>query len=114
MNTIQKSEAIKDGLRKGFHDGSSKMAKRKCYGYKINSDGELEINPDEQRWCAGYLNGIYLAIVWEKLLLAWKSRASPPPLVGPNGTGRRLTNCSPKNTPDGYCFKKRSVLARFK
>ena len=23
------------------------MAKRKCYGYAINSDGELEINPDE-------------------------------------------------------------------
>lgn len=33
MNTIQKSEAIKNGLRKGFQDGSSKMAKRKCYGY---------------------------------------------------------------------------------
>ncbi len=32
MNVIQKSEAIKNGLRKGFQDGSSKMAKRKCYG----------------------------------------------------------------------------------
>lgn len=49
MNTIQKSEAIKNGLRKGFQDGSSKMAKRKCYGYTINSDGELEINPGEAR-----------------------------------------------------------------
>ena len=29
MNVIQKSEAIKNGLRKGFQDGSSKMAKRK-------------------------------------------------------------------------------------
>lgn len=61
MNTIQKSEAIKNGLRKGFHDGSSKMAKRKCYGYKINSDGELEINPDEAtvvRWIfEQYLSG---------------------------------------------------------
>ncbi len=44
MNSIQKSEAIKNGLRKGFQNGSSKMAKRKCYGYTINSDGELEIN----------------------------------------------------------------------
>ena len=33
MNVIQKSEAIKNGLRKGFQNGSSKMAKRKCYGY---------------------------------------------------------------------------------
>ena len=28
MNVIQKSEAIKNGLRKGFQNGSSKMAKR--------------------------------------------------------------------------------------
>ena len=49
MNTMQKSEAIKNGLRKGFQDGSSKMAKRKCYGYDINSDGELTVNPDEAK-----------------------------------------------------------------
>ena len=47
MNVIQKSEAIKTGLQKGFQDGSSKMAKRKCYGYDINPDGELTVNPDE-------------------------------------------------------------------
>ena len=49
MNVIQKSEAIKNGLRKGFQDGSSKMAKRKCYGYDINPDGELMVNPDEAK-----------------------------------------------------------------
>ena len=47
MNAFEKSESIKTSLRQGFRDGSSKMAKRKCYGYTINSDGELEINPDE-------------------------------------------------------------------
>ena len=47
MNVIQKSEAIKNGLRKGFQDGSSKMAKRKCYGYDINPDGELAVNLEE-------------------------------------------------------------------
>ncbi|WP_297979290.1 recombinase family protein [uncultured Oscillibacter sp.] len=47
MNSIQKSEAIKKGLRKGFQDGSSKMARRKCYGYEVGSDGELVVNPDE-------------------------------------------------------------------
>jgi len=47
MNTIQKSEAIKVGLRKGFQDGSSKMAHRKCYGYEVSPDGELVVNPDE-------------------------------------------------------------------
>ena len=49
MNMIQKSEAIKSGLRKGFQDGSSKMAKRTCYGYDINPDGELTVNPDEAK-----------------------------------------------------------------
>ena len=44
---IQKSEAIKNGLRKGFQDGSSKMARRKCYGYEVGPDGELTVNPDE-------------------------------------------------------------------
>ena len=49
MNSIQKSEAIKKGLRKGFQDGSSKMAKRKCYGYDINPDGKLVVNLDEAK-----------------------------------------------------------------
>ncbi len=47
MNVIQKSESIKTGLRKGFQDGSSKMAKRKCYGYDVGPDSELVINPKE-------------------------------------------------------------------
>ncbi len=49
MNTIQKSEAIKNGLRKRFQDGSSKVAKRRCYGYELGSDGELAVNPDEAK-----------------------------------------------------------------
>lgn len=49
MNVIQKSDAIKAGLRKGFQDGSSKMARRKCYGYVLSPRGELEINPDEAK-----------------------------------------------------------------
>lgn len=34
MNAVQKSESIKAGLRKGFQDGNSKMACRKCYDMK--------------------------------------------------------------------------------
>ena len=47
MNVIQKSEASKAGLRKGFQDGSSKMVRRKCYGYEVGPDGDLTVNPDE-------------------------------------------------------------------
>ena len=49
MNTIQKSETIKNGLRKGFQDGSSKMAKRKYFGYDVGPDGELTVNPNEAK-----------------------------------------------------------------
>ena len=49
MNVIRKSEAIRNGLRKGFQDGSSKMAKRKCYGYDVGPDGKLTVNPDETK-----------------------------------------------------------------
>ena len=49
MNVIQKSEAIKNGLRKGFQDGSSKMAHRKCYGYEVGPNGELTVNPEEAK-----------------------------------------------------------------
>ena len=49
MNVIQRSDAIKAGLRKGFQDGSSKMARRKYYGYTITSDGKLMINSEEAK-----------------------------------------------------------------
>ena len=61
MNIIKKSESIRAGLRKGFQDGTSKMAQRKCYGYDTGPNGELVINPDEAvvvRWIfERYLNG---------------------------------------------------------
>ena len=53
MNIFEKSESIKAGLRQGFQEGNSKMAKRKCYGYTVGFDGKLVINSDEAqvvRW----------------------------------------------------------------
>lgn len=47
MTAVQKSESIKAGLRKGFQDGNSKMACRKCHGYEVGSAGELAVNSDE-------------------------------------------------------------------
>lgn len=58
---IEKSKSIRDGLQRGFCDGTSKMAQRRCYGYDTGSDGKLVINPDEAavvRWIFNrYLNG---------------------------------------------------------
>lgn len=53
MDVLEKSKSIKAGLRQGFQDGSSKMARRRCYGYTVGPGGELEIDPDEAqvvRW----------------------------------------------------------------
>ena len=67
MNIIQQSESIRAGLRKGFQDGTSKMARRKCYGYDTDSDGKLVINPDEAttiRWIFDqYLSGSSLGTI---------------------------------------------------
>lgn len=56
-----------NGLQKGFQDGSSNMARCRCYGYMINSDEELEINPDEAKvvcWIfERYLAGNSLGII---------------------------------------------------
>ena len=67
MNVIQKNEAIRSGLQKGFQDGTSKLAQRKCYGYDVGPDGELIINPDEAaivRWIFDqYLSGSRLGTI---------------------------------------------------
>ena len=61
MDSVQKSQVIKDGLRRGFQDGTSKMAQRRCYGYDIGLNGQLTINFDEAavvRWIfERYLHG---------------------------------------------------------
>ena len=104
MNSIQKSEAIKNGLRKGFQDGSSKMAKRKCYGYTIDSDGELEINPDEakveswifERYLAGDSLGKIAAGLEKQGVLSpagkprWNREAIDKPLSNEKYIGRVL------------------------
>lgn len=100
MNVIQKSEAIKSGLRKGFQNGSSKMARRKCYGYEVGPDGKLAVNPDEAqvvRWISErYLAGDSLG----KIAVGLERQGIPSPTGSPNGTARQLTSCFPmKNTP---------------
>ena len=61
MSIIEKSESIRAGLRKGFQNGTSKMAQRRCYGYDTGLDGNLAINPNEAaivRWIFDqYLSG---------------------------------------------------------
>ncbi len=86
MNAIQKSEAIKNGLRKGFQDGSSKMAKRKCYGYDINPDDELTVNPDEAKVVCWIFERYLLGDSLGKIVAGLEKQGIPSP------TGRSKWN----------------------
>ncbi|MCI9679718.1 MAG: hypothetical protein HFF77_12290 [Oscillospiraceae bacterium] len=102
MNVMQKSEAIKAGLRKGFQDGSSKMARRKCYGYEVGPDGELAVNPDEAqvvcwifgRYLAGHSLGKIAAGLEKQVILSptgrprWNREAIDKLLSNEKYTGR--------------------------
>ena len=104
MNMIQKSEAIKNGLRKGFQDGSSKIARRKCYGYEVGPDGELTVNPDEaqvvcwifERYLAGDSLGKIVAGLERQGILSptgkpkWNREAIDKLLSNEKYTGRVL------------------------
>lgn len=46
MKTL-KERMIKDGIREGFREGTSKLADRPCYGYSKSHDGNLIINEIE-------------------------------------------------------------------
>jgi hypothetical protein len=47
MSTEDKSSKIKEALRQGFLNGTSKLADRKCYGYDRTAYGSLVINQKE-------------------------------------------------------------------
>lgn len=83
MDSVQKSQVIKDGLRRGFQDGTSKMAQRRCYGYDIGLNGQLTINPDEAavvRWIfERYLRGDSLG----KIASALESKGTLSPTGKP-------------------------------
>lgn len=49
MTLLNKSEHIKAGIWASFRNGSSKMARRRCYGYSAAPDGHLVINRTETK-----------------------------------------------------------------
>ena len=79
MNAFEKSESIKAGLRTGFQNGTSKIAKRRCYGYDTAEDGSLVINAAEAevvRWIfEQYRSGSSLGKIAAGL--EWQGISSP-------------------------------------
>ena len=83
------------------------MAKRKCYGYEVGSDGELTLNPEEAKAVSWIFERNLAGDSLEKLLPGWKSKVFPPPLAGPNGIGKQSTNCSPTKNILGECCSRK-------
>lgn len=66
-----RSANIKWGIRKSAADGSSGLFRRRCYGYRNNENGDLEIVPEEARAVRfifeSYLKGASLNMIQEEL-----------------------------------------------
>jgi hypothetical protein len=71
MSTEDKSSKIKEALRRGFLNGTSKLAGRKCYGYDRTADGSLVINQEEaaivKRVFESYCDGASFGKIAEEL-----------------------------------------------
>lgn len=68
---MNKSLEIKQGHRERFSSGISKMAKRICFGYSQDENGELIVNPEEAKivkWIfESYLSGYSLGKIADGL-----------------------------------------------
>ena len=111
MNIIEKSESIRAGLRRGFQDGTSKMAQRKCYGYNIGANGELVINPDEAavvRWIFDrYLNGDSLG----KIATGLEEQGIPSPTGKPKWNREALNKLLSNEKYTGRVLLQKTISA---
>lgn len=84
-------QLTKTGLRKGFQNGTSKMAQRRCYGYITGPDGELVVNPDEAivvLWIfEHYLSGDSLG----KIVTGLEQKGLPSPTGKPKWSREALS-----------------------
>ncbi len=96
---------------KGFQDGTSKMALRKCYGYDVGADGELVVDPDEStivRWIfESYLNGDSLG----KIAAGLEERGIPSPTGKPKWSREALNKLLSNEKYTGRVLLQKTVSA---
>ena len=111
MNIIERSESIRAGLRKGFQDGTSKMAQRRCYGYDIGPDGGLVINPDEAtvvRWIFDrYINGDSLG----KIAAGLEEQGIPSPTGKPKWNREAINKLTANEKYTGRVLLQKTISA---
>ncbi len=111
MNIIEKSESIRAGLRKGFQDGTSKMAQRKCYGYDVGADGALVVNPNEAsivRWIFDrYLSGDSLG----KISAGLETQGVPSPTGRPKWSREAISKLISNEKYTGRVLLQKTISA---
>ena len=95
-----RSANIRWGIKKGATDGTSGFFRRRCYGYRNNENGDLEIVPEEAEAVRfifeSYLSGASLNVIQEEL----RQRGIPSP-TGKDNWCRQSINILLSN--EKYC-----------
>lgn len=109
MNTFAKSEAIKAGLRKGFQDGSSKIAQRWCYGYLSSTNGTLEVHPQEAKVVARIFDRYMAGDSLGKIAAGLESQGIPSPSGKPRWNREAIDKLLPNEKYTGRVLLQKTV-----
>lgn len=112
MREIEKSKSIRADLQKGFREGTSKMAQRRCCGYVTTRTASWSLNWIRQPSPVGFSTVTSAATAWAGSPEGWRNRASHHLRVSSSGTGKVSTNCCPtRSIRGGYSSRKPLMLA---
>lgn len=106
MRDIVKGKSIRTGLRKGFQNGTSKIAQRRCYGYDANANGELVIKPDEAAFDR-YLSGDSLG----KIAAGLEEQGVPSPTGKPRWNREAINKLISNEKYTGRVLLQKTVSA---
>lgn len=82
--SYNRSENIKWGIKKGCMDGTSRLYSRKCFGYRKNSDGNLEICQEE----AEIVTLIYDLYLQGNSILSIRRKLEKRDILSPTGKSK--------------------------
>lgn len=103
MSTEDKSSKIKEALRQGFFDGTSKMADRNCYGY----DRTLMINQEESEIVKWIFESYHDGASFGKIAKELEKHGIPYPQAKESGTVKQaLSFCPMRDMSVAFYYRK--------